>query len=121
MPLLIDMLTKYLGLRIAPRRRSRCVPTRIQSTDPHEIRTLQITAEQLLREVFITTRRDIHILNLLQAQERQDGTYKAPRQRVEDFEELNEYRGRKRREFEEKIRRTRGNVCLNTSFYFPRY
>jgi len=31
---------------------------------------------------------------------------------VEDFEELHEYRGRKRREFEERIRRTRGNVNL---------
>jgi crooked neck len=55
---------------------------------------VQITAEQLLRE----------------AQERQDTSFKAPRQRVEDFEELHEYRGRKRKEFEERIRRTRGSV-----------
>ncbi|CAE6413315.1 unnamed protein product [Rhizoctonia solani] len=55
---------------------------------------VQITAEQLLRE----------------AQERQDSAFKAPRQRVEDFEELHEYRGRKRKEFEERIRRTRGSV-----------
>ncbi|KAF9054927.1 hypothetical protein BDP27DRAFT_1345134 [Rhodocollybia butyracea] len=48
---------------------------------------IQITAEQLLRE----------------AQERQ-------KQRVEDFEELHEYRGRKRKEFEERIRRTRGSI-----------
>lgn len=55
---------------------------------------VQITAEQLLRE----------------AQERQDGSFRAPRQRVEDYEELHEYRGRKRKEFEERIRRTRGNI-----------
>lgn len=55
---------------------------------------VQITAEQLLRE----------------AQERQESQFRAPRQRVEDFEELNEYRGRKRREFEERVRRTRGSI-----------
>ncbi|KAF8134541.1 hypothetical protein EV363DRAFT_1257762 [Boletus edulis] len=55
---------------------------------------VQITAEQLLRE----------------AQERQESTFRAPKQRVEDFEELHEYRGRKRREFEERIRRTRGSI-----------
>ncbi|KAJ7576778.1 pre-mRNA-splicing factor CLF1 [Mycena floridula] len=55
---------------------------------------IQITAEQLLRE----------------AQERQESAFRAPKQRVEDFEELNEYRGRKRREFEERIRRTRGST-----------
>ncbi|KZV92492.1 protein prenylyltransferase [Exidia glandulosa HHB12029] len=55
---------------------------------------IQITAEQLLRE----------------AQDRQDPQFRAPKQRVEDFEELHEYRGRKRREFEERVRRTRGNL-----------
>ncbi|KAG7094903.1 NineTeen Complex (NTC) component [Marasmius oreades] len=55
---------------------------------------IQVTAEQLLRE----------------AQERQEGAFRAPRQRVEDFEELHEYRGRKRKEFEERIRRTRGSI-----------
>ncbi|KAJ6597040.1 pre-mRNA-splicing factor CLF1 [Mycena vulgaris] len=55
---------------------------------------IQITAEQLLRE----------------AQERQDTAFRAPKQRVEDFEELHEYRGRKRKEFEERIRRTRGSI-----------
>ncbi|KAF8922103.1 hypothetical protein CPB85DRAFT_1371901 [Mucidula mucida] len=55
---------------------------------------IQITAEQLLRE----------------AQERQETAFRAPKQRVEDFEELNEYRGRKRKEFEERIRRTRGSI-----------
>ncbi|KAH8929685.1 TPR-like protein [Atractiella rhizophila] len=56
--------------------------------------TVQITAEQLLRE----------------AQERQEPKDIAPRQRIEDFEELNEYRARKRKEFEETIRRTRINM-----------
>ncbi|THH15994.1 hypothetical protein EW146_g4572 [Bondarzewia mesenterica] len=56
--------------------------------------SVQITAEQLLRE----------------AQERQDTQFRAPKQRVEDFEELHEYRGRKRKEFEERIRRTRGSI-----------
>ncbi|VDB87076.1 unnamed protein product [Peniophora sp. CBMAI 1063] len=55
---------------------------------------IQITAEQLLRE----------------AQERQESQFRAPKQRVEDFEELNEYRGRKRKEFEERIRRNRGSI-----------
>ncbi|KAA1474476.1 pre-mRNA-splicing factor CLF1 [Dentipellis sp. KUC8613] len=55
---------------------------------------VQITAEQLLRE----------------AQERQEAQFTAPKQRVEDFEELHEYRGRKRKEFEERIRRTRGSI-----------
>ena len=55
---------------------------------------IQITAEQLLRE----------------AQERQVAAFRAPKQRVEDFEELHEYRGRKREEFEKRIRQTRGNM-----------
>ena len=54
----------------------------------------QITAEQLLRE----------------AADFQETSAPKPRQRVEDYEELNEYRGRMRQEFEEVIRRTRGNV-----------
>ncbi|GLB39792.1 putative pre-mRNA-splicing factor CLF1 [Lyophyllum shimeji] len=55
---------------------------------------IQITAEQLLRE----------------AQERQETAFRAPKQRVEDFEELHEYQGRKRKEFEERIRRTKGSI-----------
>ncbi|KAF8060855.1 hypothetical protein FPV67DRAFT_310231 [Lyophyllum atratum] len=55
---------------------------------------IQITAEQLLRE----------------AQERQETAFRAPKQRVEDIEELHEYRGRKRKEFEERIQRTKGSV-----------
>ncbi|KAJ3710718.1 pre-mRNA-splicing factor CLF1 [Lentinula raphanica] len=46
----------------------------------------------------------------IQAQERQESAFRAPKQRVEDFEELHEYRGRKRKEFEERIRRTRGSI-----------
>ncbi|PPQ94647.1 hypothetical protein CVT25_009378 [Psilocybe cyanescens] len=53
-----------------------------------------ITTEQLLRE----------------AQERQETAFRAPKQRVEDFEELHEYQGRKRKEFEERVRRTRGSI-----------
>lgn len=45
-----------------------------------------------------------------EAQERQESQFKAPKQRVEDFEELHEYRGRKRKEFEDRVRRTRGSV-----------
>ncbi|KIK33180.1 hypothetical protein CY34DRAFT_18530 [Suillus luteus UH-Slu-Lm8-n1] len=44
------------------------------------------------------------------ARERQESTFRAPKQRVEDFEELHEYRGRKRKEFEERVRRTRGSI-----------
>ncbi|KAG5337048.1 NineTeen Complex (NTC) component [Termitomyces sp. Mn162] len=44
------------------------------------------------------------------AGERQESQFRAPKQRVEDFEELHEYRGRKRKEFEERIRRTRGSI-----------
>ncbi|EJU01644.1 TPR-like protein [Dacryopinax primogenitus] len=55
---------------------------------------IQITAEQLLRE----------------AQERQETAFRAPKQRVEDYEELHEYQGRKRKEFEDRIRRNRSSM-----------
>ena len=58
---------------------------------------VQITAEQLLRE----------------AHDKQETAFRAPKQRVEDFEELHEYRGRKRKEFEERVRRTRGSMCVS--------
>lgn len=48
-----------------------------------------------------------------EAQERQETAFRAPRQRVEDFEELNEYRGRKRKEFEDRVRRTRGSMYVD--------
>ena len=51
----------------------------------------QITAEQLLRE----------------AQERQEAPFRAPGQNITDLEELSEYQGRKRKEFEERIRYSR--------------
>ncbi|KAF5352041.1 hypothetical protein D9758_009389 [Tetrapyrgos nigripes] len=55
---------------------------------------VQITTEQILRE----------------AQERRDSVFSVPKQRVDDLEELDEHRGRKRVEFEERVRRTRGNI-----------
>ncbi|KAG2741674.1 hypothetical protein P692DRAFT_20750257, partial [Suillus brevipes Sb2] len=42
------------------------------------------------------------------AQECQESTFRAPKQRVEDFEEVYEYCGCKRNEFEERVRRTCG-------------
>ncbi|KAG2358830.1 hypothetical protein BDR07DRAFT_249393, partial [Suillus spraguei] len=56
--------------------------------------TIQITADQLLRK----------------ARERQESTFRAPEQCVKDFEELHEYRGRKREEFEERVRMTRDSM-----------
>ena len=53
---------------------------------------MQITAEQIIRT----------------AQERQDAEYAPPRQKITDAEELDEYRLRKRKEFEDQIRRQRG-------------
>jgi crooked neck len=61
---------------------------------------LQITAEQLLRE----------------AADFQEKSVPVPKQRVEDLEELQEYRGRKRREFEDTIRRTRTNILAWTKY-----
>ncbi|WWC72621.1 pre-mRNA-splicing factor CLF1 [Kwoniella pini CBS 10737] len=55
---------------------------------------VQITAEQLLRE----------------AQERQEPSIQAPKQRVQDLEELSEFQGRKRTEFEGRIRYSRDNI-----------
>ncbi|CED82784.1 pre-mrna-splicing factor clf1 [Phaffia rhodozyma] len=55
---------------------------------------VQITAEQLLRE----------------AQERQESGTIVPKQKVEDLEELNEYRGRKRQEYENRIRYSRSSI-----------
>ena len=63
---------------------------------------VQITSEQLLRE----------------AQERQEAPLQAPKQRVEDYEELHEFRGRKRKEFEEVIRRTRSNISAWTKYAY---
>lgn len=58
---------------------------------------VQITAEQLLRE----------------AQERQiQPKRKTPRLRIESYEELEDYRARKRTEYEDAVRRLRGNVRI---------
>ncbi|KAL9940386.1 hypothetical protein V8E36_001091 [Tilletia maclaganii] len=69
---------------------SRAAP-RVKNRAPAPV---QITAEQLLRE----------------AQERQEAPFVAAKSKVEDFEELAEYQARKRKEFEEIIRRTRINI-----------
>lgn len=55
---------------------------------------IQITSEQLLRE----------------AQERQEPAFKAPQQRIHDIEELREFQGRKRTEFEGRIRYSRDSI-----------
>ncbi|KAJ2749587.1 NineTeen Complex (NTC) component, partial [Coemansia sp. BCRC 34490] len=55
---------------------------------------VQITAEQLIREAY----------------SRQGTTQKAPRQKVLDGEELSDYQMRRRREFEEGVRRNRSNI-----------
>lgn len=55
---------------------------------------IQITAEQLLRE----------------AQERQDSPFQGAKHRIQSLEELEEYRGRKRGEFESRIRASRFNI-----------
>jgi crooked neck len=55
---------------------------------------IQITAEQLLRE----------------AQERQEAPIQAPKQRIQDLEELSEFQGRKRTEFEGRIRYSRDSI-----------
>lgn len=57
---------------------------------------VQITAEQLLRE----------------AVERQQQEVKAPRQRIVDEDELEEYRVRKRKEYEDALRRQRHNIGI---------
>ncbi|KAK8167091.1 putative cell cycle control protein [Phyllosticta citrichinensis] len=55
---------------------------------------IQISAEQLLRE----------------AVDRQEPSLQAPTQRFADLEELHEYQGRKRKEFEDYVRRNRINM-----------
>ena len=57
---------------------------------------LQITAEQILRE----------------ARELQEQDFKAPKQKITDETELAEYRLRKRKEFEDLVRRVRWNSSV---------
>lgn len=55
---------------------------------------IQITAEQIIRE----------------AQNQREEEIEPPRQKITDAEELQEYRLRKRKEFEDQIRRQRGLI-----------
>jgi crooked neck len=55
---------------------------------------IQITAEQLLREAMV----------------RQDAEPKPPKQKITDPEELADYRLRKRKSYEDQIRRNRNNI-----------
>ncbi|MCJ1352143.1 MAG: NineTeen Complex (NTC) component [Icmadophila ericetorum] len=66
-------------------------PPRVKNKQPAPI---QITAEQLLRE----------------AVDRQEPGLQAPTQRFADLEELHEFQGRKRKEFEDYVRRNRVNM-----------
>ncbi|KAF2094656.1 putative cell cycle control protein [Rhizodiscina lignyota] len=66
-------------------------PPRVKNKQASEI---QISAEQLLRE----------------AVDRQETAVQAPTQRFADLEELHEYQGRKRKEFEDYVRRNRINM-----------
>ncbi|KAG2627457.1 hypothetical protein PVAP13_3KG126430 [Panicum virgatum] len=65
--------------------------TRVKNKTPAPI---QITAEQILRE----------------ARERQEPEIRPPKQKITDTHELSEYRLRKRKEFEDVIRRVRWSV-----------
>ncbi|KAK9455174.1 hypothetical protein V1511DRAFT_458942 [Dipodascopsis uninucleata] len=55
---------------------------------------LQISAEQILREAFERREPSLHI----------------PKQRIADLEELHEFQGRKRKEYEDALRRNRLNI-----------
>ncbi|KAG5563403.1 hypothetical protein RHGRI_005977 [Rhododendron griersonianum] len=68
-------------------------PTRVKNKTPAPV---QITAEQILRE----------------ARERQEAEIRPPKQKITDVTELNDYRLRKRKEFEDLIRRVRWNVSV---------
>ncbi|XP_022737400.1 crooked neck-like protein 1 isoform X2 [Durio zibethinus] len=68
-------------------------PTRVKNKTPAPI---QITAEQILRE----------------ARERQEAEIRPPKQKITDTTELADYRLRKRKEFEDLIRRVRWNVSV---------
>uniref|UniRef100_A0A2N9GH42 Leucine-rich repeat-containing N-terminal plant-type domain-containing protein n=1 Tax=Fagus sylvatica TaxID=28930 RepID=A0A2N9GH42_FAGSY len=66
-------------------------PTRVKNKTPAPI---QITAEQILRE----------------ARERQEAEIRPPKQKITNASELANYRLRKRKEFEDLIRRVRWNI-----------
>ncbi|KAL0890004.1 hypothetical protein Bca101_013987 [Brassica carinata] len=65
--------------------------TRVKNKTPASV---QITAEQILRE----------------ARERQEAEIRPPKHKITDSSELSDYRLRSRKEFEDKIRRARWNV-----------
>ncbi|KAG0235458.1 NineTeen Complex (NTC) component [Actinomortierella wolfii] len=69
----------------------RNVAPKIKNKNPAPI---QISAEQILRE----------------ARERQEVAIKVPKQTIQDHEELMEYRGRKRKEFEDRVHRSRTHI-----------
>lgn len=85
----------YLHTSTAPHRiaimESSRGPPRVKNKAPSAI---QISAEQLLRE----------------AVDRQEPSLQAPTQRFADLEELHEFQGRKRKEFEDYVRRNRVNM-----------
>ncbi|KAF3333215.1 crooked neck-like protein 1 [Carex littledalei] len=68
-------------------------PTRVKNKTPAPI---QITAEQILRE----------------ARERQEAEIRPPKQKITDPTELADYRLRKRKEYEDVIRRIRWNISV---------
>ncbi|KAF4375938.1 hypothetical protein F8388_010075, partial [Cannabis sativa] len=68
-------------------------PTRVKNKTPAPV---QITAEQILRE----------------ARERQEAEIRPPKQKITDSTELADYRLRKRKEFEDLIRRVRWNTSV---------
>ncbi|XP_024371438.1 uncharacterized protein [Physcomitrium patens] len=68
-------------------------PTRVKNKTPAPV---QITAEQILRE----------------ARERQEAEIRPPKQKIIDAEELAEHRLRKRKEYEDLIRRVRWNTSV---------
>ncbi|XP_047333154.1 crooked neck-like protein 1 [Impatiens glandulifera] len=70
-------------------------PTRVKNKTPASI---QITAEQILREA--------------REREMQEAEIRPPKQNITDVIELNEYRLRKRKEFEDLIRRVRWDVSV---------
>ena len=68
-------------------------PTRVKNKTPVPI---QITVEQILRE----------------APERQEAEIRPPKQKITDASELADYHLRKRKEFEDLIRRVRWNISV---------
>ncbi|TPX60573.1 hypothetical protein PhCBS80983_g01723 [Powellomyces hirtus] len=66
-------------------------PVKVKNKNPAEV---QITAEQILRE----------------SKERQEAGPSVPQQKIADGEELDEHKGRKRKEFEDGVRRNKHGV-----------